>query len=86
MIKSLFVLALFFCTHFVFAAVIGSAKVHGVIVKYNKKTVTLNNYGTSVEVSKSAIPNYFKIQTGRQVYAVLKAEEVMKKVASSSKP
>ena len=52
--------------------------VEGVIVSYNKKTVTLSQNGKKIKVPRKLIPYYFKIQTGNTVYAELDPEKAMK--------
>ena len=56
------------------------AKIAGVIIKYDKKTVTLSQNGQEIEVSRKSIPDYFKIRGGNKVYAVLNAETLLKKM------
>ena len=50
------------------------------IVSYNKNTVTLSQNGKKVKVPKKSIPSHFKIKGGNEVYALVSAEEVMKKL------
>ena len=64
----------------VFSAVSGTAKVKGTIVSYNKKTVILSQKGNKVKVPRKSIPSHFKIRGGNEVYALLSAEAVAKKL------
>ena len=68
---------------FGFSAIMGSAKVEGIIVSYNKHTVTLSQKGKRVKVPKKAIPSFFKIKTGNKVYAVFDSQEVMAKLKAA---
>lgn len=54
--------------------------VEGVIVAYDKKTVTLSQDGKKIKVPKSSIPHYFKIRSGNKVYAELEPKKIMKKI------
>ena len=59
--------------------------VEGVIVDYNKKTVTLSQDGKKITVPRKSIPHYFKIKKGSKVYAELNAEEEIKKIQKAIK-
>ena len=63
-----------------FSAIIGPVKVEGIIVSYDKKTVTLSQGGEKTKVPRKAIPSHFKIQSGNQVYALFDGKDVMKKL------
>ena len=54
--------------------------VEGVIVAYDKKTVTLSQNGKKIKVPKSSIPHYFKIRSGNKVYAELNPKKAVKKI------
>ena len=74
----IFILSLFFTPFSSIAKT--KAKIAGVIVKYNKKTVTLSQNGKKIKVPRKFIPDYFKIRGGNKVYAVLNAETLLKKM------
>ena len=52
----------------------------GIIVSYDKKTVTLSQGGERTQVPRKAIPSHFKIKSGNQVYALFDGKDVMKKL------
>ena len=64
----------------VFSAIIGPVKVEGIIVSYDKKTVTISQGGERTQVPRKAIPSHFKIKSGNQVYALFDGKDVMKKL------
>ena len=61
------------------------AKIAGVIVKYDKKTVTLSQNGKKIKVPRKSIPDYFKIRGGNKVYAILNAKTLLKKMKVADK-
>lgn len=63
-----------------FSAIVGQAKVKGIIVAYDKKTVTLYQSGQKVKVPRTSIPSHFKIKGGNEVYALFDGEKIMKKL------
>lgn len=48
-----------------------SPRVEGIIVSYNKDTVTLSQRGKKIKVPKKSIPSFFKIRSGNKVYAII---------------
>ncbi len=54
--------------------------VEGVIVAYDKKTVTLSQNGKKIKVPKKSIPHYFTIRSGNKVYAELDPKKTVKKI------
>lgn len=72
--------AIFVFSQYAFPAIVGNAKLEGIIVSYNKNTVTLSQRGKKVKVPRESIPDFFKIKGGNKVYAVIKAEKLMKKL------
>ena len=54
--------------------------VEGVIVAYDKKTVTLSQNGKKIKVPKNAIPHYFKIRSGNKVYAEFNPKETLREL------
>ena len=76
----LVITALFAFSYPVFSAISGTAKVKGIIVAYDKDTVTLSQKGKRVKVPRKSIPAHFKIKSGHEVYALFTAEEVAKKM------
>ena len=68
-----------------FSAVVGSAKVQGIIVKYDKDTVTLSQRGQKTTVPRKAIPGFFKIQSGNEVYALFEGEDLMEQLQAEKK-
>ena len=70
----------------VYGMIIGSVKVKGTVVSYDKKKVTLKNKkGKRVKVSRRAIPKKFKLRTGAQVYALLKPEVIARRLSSTNR-
>ena len=78
--KTVLIFSILFFTHTIFSAVSETATIQGVIVKYDKKTVTLSQNGKKIKVPRKSIPDYFKIRGGNKVYAVLNAETLLKKM------
>ena len=66
----------------VFAGV-SNVTLEGIVVKYDKNTVTLSQKGKHIKVSREAIPKHFKLKTGKKVYAVFNSQEIMKKIRKS---
>ena len=64
----------------VFSAIVGTVKVEGIIVSYDKKTVTLSQGGRKTQVPRKAIPGHFKIQSGNLVYALFDGKDIMKEL------
>ena len=73
-------IALFIFIPSVFSAIISPVRVEGIIVSYDKKTVTLSQGGEKTQVPRKTIPSHFKIKSGNQVYALFDGEDVMKKL------
>ena len=65
-----------------YALVAGPVRVQGVVVSYDKKTVTLKQKTGKIKVPRESIPKKFKLKTGKQVYALLKPEELNKILAN----
>ena len=63
-----------------FSAIVGSVKVEGTIVSYNKNIVTLSQRGKKIKVLRQSIPRYFKIRSGNEVYAIIDGEQLMKEL------
>ncbi len=85
--KNLIIITVFF--FFVLSPYTGYTKTRvtteGVIVDYNKKTVTLSQDGKKITVPRKSIPHHFKIKKGTKVYAELNAEEEIKKIQKAIK-
>lgn len=65
------IFAILFSSQFAMAAIGKEATVHGVITKFDAKTVTLSQRGKPVKVPRAAIPKHFKIRPGNEVFAVI---------------
>ncbi len=52
----------------------------GVIVAYDKKTVTLSHRGKRVKVSRKAIPKGIKLKTGKLVKARMSSKAFIKRL------
>ena len=78
--KYLLIITLFTFSPFAFSAISGSAKIKGTIVSYDKNTVTLSQKGKKIKVPKKSIPPHFKIKGGNEVYSLVSAKEVLKKL------
>ena len=62
-----------------YALVYGKVEVHGKVVSYNKKTVTLQQKtGKKIKVPRQAVQTK-KIRTRQKVHALLKIEDLKKK-------
>ena len=83
--KHILIILLFVFSHLAFSAVYGTAKIKGKIVSYDKNTVTLSQNGKKIKVSKKSIPSSFKIKGGNEVYALISAEEVIKRLQKKPK-
>ena len=59
---------------------LSNVTLEGIVVKYDKNTVTLSQRGKRITVSRKNIPKHFKLKTGKKVYAILNSEEVMKEI------
>ena len=69
------------CSIFSFiSSAVTRVTVEGVIVAYDKKTVTLSQNGKRIKVPKNSIPHYFKIRSGNKVYAELDSKKLVKKI------
>ena len=78
--KVILILSILFFTHTIFAAVSETATIEGIIVKYDKKTVTLLQNGKKIKVPRKSIPPHFRIRGGNKVYAVVNAAMILKKM------
>ena len=80
--KKLLLVVLLSFSHFsVFSAVQGPVEVRGVVVSYDKDTVTLvQTVQQRVVVPRYAIPKQFKLRTGERVSALFSPEEILKQV------
>ena len=76
-----------FISQFSFAGITGETKITGRVLKYNKDTVTLSQYGNrKVTVPRSTIKKDFKkLKTGLLVTAVFSAEEIMDQMQAQIK-
>ena len=77
--KTILILSILFFTHIIFAAVSETATIEGVIISYNKKTVTLLQNGKKIKVPRKSIPPHFRIRGGNKVYAVINSKIILKK-------
>ena len=77
--SSLILIPFLFVHQVVFSAVSEAATIEGVIVKYDKKTVTLIQNGKKIKLLKKRIPKRFKIKTGNKVYAILNGKKILEK-------
>ena len=77
--KTILILSMLLFTHPPFAAISETAIIEGVIVKYDKKTVTLIQNGKKIKLLKKRIPKRFKIKTGNKVYAILNGKKILEK-------
>ena len=78
--KTALILSTLLFTHILLAAVSETATIEGVIIKYDKKTVTLSQNGKKIKVPRKSIPDYFKIRGGNKVYAVINTAIILKKM------
>ena len=78
--KNIFILVAFCFPLLAFPAIVGWAKVEGIIVSYDKHTVTLSQRGRKTKVPRKSIPHFFKIKTGNKVYALIEGSDIMKQL------
>ena len=75
--KNVFLILLLFFCMVASSAVSETALVEGTIAKYDKKTVTLlKEGGVKIKVPRKAVPERFKLRTGKRVYAILNGWEL----------
>lgn len=78
--KFIIIVTVFSFSYCAFSGIVRSSRVEGIIVAYNKSTVTLSQRGKKIKVPRKSIPDFFKIRSGNKVYALLN-----KKKSSSGK-
>ena len=78
--KTCIIICLILFSSFVFGSLTGDIKIEGVVVKHNKRVVTLLQNGKKVKVPRSSIPKHIKIKPGNTVYAVLDKQKLKKKL------
>ena len=66
-----------------FSAISGPVRMEGIIISYDKKTVTLSQKGKKIKVPRGAIPKHFKIKGGNQVYAEFNEQELINQLKKS---
>ena len=77
MIKIL-IIALTLASHnMVFAGFSEHITITGKIVKFDSKTVTLSQRGRYTKVPRQAIPKYFKLRPGHEVFAVMDSKKTL---------
>ena len=85
--KNIFIILIVVVFSFLsFSAIVGTAKVEGIIISYNKHTVTLSQKGKKTKVPRKSIPGFFKIKTGNQVYALFDGPDIMKALKKQKQP
>ncbi len=80
-------LLLLFIFQYSFAGIVGEVEVIGRVLKYDKRTVTLSQYGNrKLTVPRSSIRKRFKrLKTGLLVTAVFSSEEIMDQIQAQTK-
>ena len=78
--KTVLILFILFFTHTTFTAVSETATIQGVILEYDKKTVTLLQNGRKIKVPRESIPSHFKIRKGNTVNAIVNSKMILKKM------
>jgi len=68
-----------------YALVVGPARVQGVVVSYDKDTVTLKQKNGKIKVPRESIPKKFNLKTGKRVYVLLKQEDLKKALKTTTK-
>ena len=76
-------IALFTFSHLGFSAISGPVKMEGIIISYDKKTVTLSQKGKRIKVPRGTIPKHFKIKSGNQVYAEFNEQKLLNQLKKS---
>ena len=76
--KKLLLYLTFVLSSYGYALVAGPVKIQGIVVSYDKDTVTLKQKNVKIKVPRESIPKKFKLNTGKRVYALLKPEELNK--------
>lgn len=59
------------------SAIFGHVIVEGIVLGYNKKTVTLSQRGRKTKVPRENIPPFFTIEVGKKVHAVFDGKKIM---------
>lgn len=62
------------------SAIFGHVVVEGIVLGYNKKTVTLSQRGHKTKVPRKNIPPFFKIEVGKKVHAVYDGRKIMEEL------
>lgn len=83
--KKLLLYLSFIVSFYGYALVAGPVRVQGIIVSYDKKTVTLKQKTGKIKVPREAIPKKFNLKTGKHVYALLKPEYLNKIIRPTKK-
>ena len=74
-------LSLIFMLYPSYGMIIGKVKIEGTVVKYDQKTVTLENEkGKRIKVSRQAIPKGVKLRTGARVHARFSQKAIAKQL------
>ena len=77
--KNIFIIIALIFSQYVFSDVFSNPRVEGIIVSYDKNTVTLSQRGKKIKVPKKSIPGFFKIRSGNKVYAIIDRKKFKKK-------
>ena len=75
--KTIFLLILLLFSFLAFSA-ISDLRVEGIVVKYDKKTVTLaQENGEKVKVSRLDVPKYYTLKTGEKIHAIIDNKKLL---------
>ena len=66
--------------------VASNGKIEGIVVKYNKRIVTLRQTeGGTIQVSRKNIPSHYKLETGLLVHVPGSSKKLMRRLKRQSK-
>ena len=59
---------------------IDNAVMEGMIISYDKKSVTISQKGRKIKVSRKSIPKHIKLKTGKMIEVPIDSEKLMKEI------
>ena len=52
----------------------------GMVISYDKKTVTISQRGKKIKVPRNSIPKHIKLKTGKMIEVPVDSEKLMNKI------
>ena len=59
---------------------IDNVVMEGMVISYDKKTVTISQKGKKIKVPRSSIPKHIKLKTGKMIEVPVSNKKLMKKI------